>query len=127
MPTNSIERLNGVPLMLPAATRTFPIGTNTVVVPPAVLLNAADFKAAVATNQAGWIACQQSIKAAEDAPNIAARNALLNLFDDFAAYEQFCQVSNPSPAQVAVEVRKLNGAMLRLRPVLRDIYDPTKQ
>ena len=127
-PTNALERVLGVPLDYPAVAKEIGASTN---LPPGQwrLMTGAEFAEQRATHQSAFdewkpilLAAQEAQRQALDAARQMNLIALRNLFEAFEAYELLVSTGTPSNAQVALEVRRLNGAMLQLRPVLRDLY-----
>lgn len=122
--TNNQERLDGIPpnwpmLMIPAAEK--------IIAPPGAELMTAkqidERKAALASDYAAYEARRAARETAVDDAARNAKSVLFDLFDDFAAYEDGWKAgTNYTAAQLQQIVRRHNRALIKLRPIIRDLY-----
>lgn len=128
-PSHEWHGTNGCPTNMPVAVDS--IGTNAVSpYPNRVVVSAAEYTTltnslwptfhAWHTNQ--WAKFVIDRQAAQQTTRQANIQALLNLYQTFQDYEALASTSTPNNAQVLLEVRRLNGAFLRLGPLLKQIY-----
>lgn len=108
----------GIPTNWPAEIRELKSATNP---PPGfVLMTVQEFQAYKTANQSeynAWTASQQATNDSARSANIAA---LASLFDDFLTAEN--NWTNLSQAQQIGILRKHNQALLRLKPLIQDLY-----
>jgi hypothetical protein len=116
---------NGIPTNWPSYTR--PIGTNTFAPGADAVMTSAELDA---HKQPLWPQYRAAVWLMQSndmfsATNVVGQNvsALRNLFEDFADYERGWQAgTNYNAATVQLIIRKHNAALLRLRPVLQEMY-----
>lgn len=132
-PTNSAERLAGIPPNWPMIVSF--LGTNTSVVPPAVLMTKAQLAECRATNQLAYDAYATSIGQAERTKAAANLDRIVALFGQIpTARSQMQTIStnaSMTQAQAIAAVRQIANVtdgileeLQRLGPVLRQMYKP---
>lgn len=122
--TNQQERMDGIPPTWPMVT--IPADEKTIVPEKAELMTTKQIEQRKADLAADYAAYEARVKAREAAIDDAARNAkqvLFDLLDDFAAYEEgWKSGTNYTAAQLQTIVRKHNRALIKIRPIIRDLY-----
>lgn len=122
--TNSQERIDGIPPTWPMLL--VPARTNVTVPDGAELMTAKQVerrKSDLAAVYAAFEARRAAREAAMDEVVKNAKTVLFDLFDDFAAYEDGWKAgTNYTAAQIQQIVRKHNRALIKMRPIIRDLY-----
>lgn len=121
--TNTQERIDGIPPNWPMIV--MPAGTNEVSARSALmtLKQVDERKASLAADYAAYEARKAARETAVDDAARNAKSVLFDLFDDFAAYEDGWKAgTNYTAAQLQQIVRRHNRALIKLRPIIRDLY-----
>ena len=122
--TNAQERIDGIPLSWPM--QTIPVDEKTVIPEGAEVLDSKQIeqrKMNLAEEYAAYEARVKAREAAKDAAVNNAKTALFDLFDEFKAFEDGWQSgTNYTAAQLQTIIRKHNRALIKMRPIIRDLY-----
>ncbi len=123
-PTNTQERIDGIPDAWPM--QTIPADDKTEVPAGTELMSLDQIKErkeSLATEYRNYEQRKQTRETAKDTAANNAKVALFDLLDEFAAFEEAWKGgTNYTAAQLQTIVRKHNRALIKLRPIIRDLY-----